>query len=162
MRALLEDQRLRDFFSREAEFLETRRSSLKYPFLNVPPPNHSIAPFAPHAAANRDLADAHGPPDLGARRTSSFHRSASGVSAASPSGRLLHPTPHAPALGALSASMLSTPGLVLDDAAADPPEARPPPAAPRQRASPGLRCTALRLAAAACRRNPPFLNYELS
>ena len=28
MRALLEDQRLRDFFSREAEFLETRRSSL--------------------------------------------------------------------------------------------------------------------------------------
>ena len=64
MRALLEDQRLRDFFSREAEFLETRRSSLKYPFLNVPPPNHSIAPFAPHAAANRDLADAHGPPDL--------------------------------------------------------------------------------------------------
>jgi hypothetical protein len=100
MRALLEDQCLRDFFSREAEFLETRRSSLKYPFLNVPPPNHSIAPFAPHAAANRDLAGAHGPPDLGARRTSSFHRSASGVSAASPSGRLLHPTPHAPALGA--------------------------------------------------------------
>ncbi|KAJ1475425.1 hypothetical protein T484DRAFT_1968231 [Baffinella frigidus] len=128
IRLLLEDQLLQSFFSREGEFLASRRPSLKYPFLN----------------GGRAEGGAPSHPWITSRRTSVVHAPApfpthpSHPAAHPVSADAFLPSSARRSPGFVRSLSMATPGRVPEDAAADLSKVvRVPPTSHQKRAKSG-------------------------